>query len=60
MLTQGKFTLTMTPGENETSAVKATFDCTLKSGGKFTGEAGFSYKAPCCPVNFLSEVKCVR
>ena len=30
VLTQGKFTLTMTPGENETSAVKATFDRTLK------------------------------
>ncbi|MBP9558143.1 MAG: hypothetical protein KBE57_08925, partial [Parabacteroides sp.] len=46
VLTQGKITLTMTPGENEISAVKATFDCTLKSGGKFTGEAGCSYKAP--------------
>lgn len=46
VLTQGKITLTMTPGENETSAVKATFDCTLKSGGKFAGEADCSYKAP--------------
>ena len=45
-LTQGKITVTMTPGENETSAVKATFDFTLKGGGKFTGEADCAYKAP--------------
>lgn len=60
VLTQGKFTLTMTPGENETSAVKATFDCTLKSGGKFTGEAGCSYKAPAklpSEFSFGSEVR---
>ena len=58
VLTQGKFTLT--PGENETSAVKATFDCTLKSGGKFTGEAGCSYKAPAklpSEFSFGSEVR---
>lgn len=36
----------MVPGENETSAVKAVFDFTLKSGGKFTGEADCVYKAP--------------
>ena len=46
VLTQGKITVTMTPGENETSAVKAVFDFTLKSGGKFTGEAACAYKAP--------------
>ena len=46
VLTQGKITVTMTPGENETSAVKATFDFTLKGGGKFTGEADCAYKAP--------------
>ena len=60
VLTQGKITLTMTPGENEISAVKATFDCTLKSGGKFTGEAGCSYKAPAKLPNefsFGSEVR---
>lgn len=60
VLTQGKFTFTMTPGENETSAVKATFDCTLKSGGKFTGEAGCSYKAPAklpSEFSFGSEVR---
>ena len=60
VLTQGKITLTMTPGENEISAVKATFDCTLKSGGKFTGEAGCSYKAPAklpSEFSFGSEVR---
>ena len=60
VLTQGKITLTMTPGENETSAVKATFDCTLKSGGKFTGEAGCNYKAPAklsSEFSFGSEVR---
>ena len=46
VLTQGKITVTMVPGENETSAVKAVFDFTLKSGGKFTGEADCVYKAP--------------
>ena len=60
VLMQGKITLTMTPGENETSAVKATFDCTLKSGGKFTGEAGCNYKAPAklsSEFSFGSEVR---
>ena len=60
VLTQGKITLTMTLGENEISAVKATFDCTLKSGGKFTGEAGCSYKAPAklpSEFSFGSEVR---
>lgn len=60
VLTQGKITLTMTPDENETSAVKATFDCTLKSGGKFTGEAGCNYKAPAklsSEFSFGSEVR---
>lgn len=60
VLTQGKITLTMTSGENEISAVKATFDCTLKSGGKFTGEAGCSYKAPAklpSEFSFGSEVR---
>ena len=45
VLTQGKFTLTMTPGEN---------------GGKFTGEAGCSYKAPAklpSEFSFGSEVR---
>ena len=61
VLTQGKITLTMTPGENEISAVKATFDCTLKSGGKFTGRLVVATRLlQSCPVNFLSEVKCVR
>ena len=60
VLTQGKITLTMAPGENEISAKKATFDCTLKSGGKFTGEAGCSYKAPAklpSEFSFGSEVR---
>lgn len=46
VLTQGKITVSMTPGENEISTVKAVFDFTLKGGGKFTGEADCTYKAP--------------
>ena len=43
VLTQGKITVSMTPGENEISTVKAVFDFTLKGGGKFTGEADCTY-----------------
>ena len=47
VLTQGKITLTMTPGENEISAVKATFDCTLKSGDKLKNwKFGVSMEMP--------------
>lgn len=60
VLTQGKITVTMTPGENETSIVKATFDFTLKAGGKFTGEVNGTYRAAAklpCEFSFGGEVR---